>query len=400
MTLRLHVSLLALVSLFSINSSMAEPGLKKKNPSGESLWTTRPSKIDGVVEIMDVDSARYLDTKSTSRLPVPSQKSLDQALGEITRIKIINSGTVQGKALEGSVILDTSDSRVIDELRVQLKIKEDPKSFGHDMCLGGPCIEAYSKNSLKFCLGVQHGHAIRWVNWSADAKLLKPKEFISWLASKGATGPKQEMERQIEQAKFDSVESQQARLDQFIKSMPASMKNFFGTIRLGLGERGSMSFMLEDMSPQYKAIPAAQRMDAARTAIASQFEKTQEQIKALLEWSAAIEYPNAGAYRIFPTEVLLEYDPGEILAVVKAGAKGSSTWVGASRLYSYMGFRDKFLDGYPDLDVPLKQRILEELNATGKNQADVHEFQKTISEWMYPTRREAILRARKTRGKE
>jgi hypothetical protein len=268
------------------------------------------------------------------------------------------------------------------------------------MCLGGPCIELYSKDSLKLCLGIQHGNAIRWLSWASDAELLKPAEFISWLASKGATGPKQEMEWQIEQAKFNSIESQQARLNQFIEKMPASMKNFLGTIKLGQGERGSMSYMLEDMSPKYKAIPAGQRMSAAKAAIASQFQKTQDQIRALLEWSAAIEYPNAGVYRNFPTQVLLEYDPGEILAVIKAGTKGSSTWVGASRLYSYMGFRDKFLYGYPDLDDQLKQRILQELKATGKYQADVQEFQEAISEWMYPTRRETILRRRKEKEKD
>jgi hypothetical protein len=65
-----------------------------------------------------------------------------------------------------------------------------------------------------------------------------------------------------------------------------------------------------------------------------------------------------------------------------------------------MGFRDKFLYGYPDLDDQLKQRILQELKATGKYQADVQEFQEAISEWMYPTRRETILRRRKEKEKD
>ncbi|MBX9687222.1 MAG: hypothetical protein K2X27_11005 [Candidatus Obscuribacterales bacterium] len=393
MSFKMRFILLALVLLFSIDSAVAKPELKK-SPSAKSLWTGRKGKIDGAVDIMDVDSARYIDSKNKSKLPLPSQKSLDQALSDITRIRIVDSGTEGGKALEGKVILDTSDPRIIHELRALLRIKEDPESFGHDMCLGGPCIEVYSKNNWKFCLGIQHGSSIRWVGWSDDTDLLKPKEFILWLASKGATGPKLEMERQIEQAKFDSPKSQQARLNQFIQTMPASMKVFFGAAKSLPGGPGNEVLMLDELFPKYKAIPKERRLSAAKAAIASQFPKTQDQIRALLEWSAAIDYPYAAAYRKFPTELLLEYEPSEILAVVKAAAKGSSAWVGASRLYSYMGFRDKFLYGYPELDAPLKQRILAELKATGKNKNDVQEFEEAISEWMYPIRREAILRER------
>ncbi len=355
------------------------------NNNPDSQWIMRKDQ-NGVIEVMDVETAKYRDLAKTSKLPSPSQEMLDKALNDITRIRFINAGMSNGKLLGDEVQFESSDANFIEQLKGFLKINKDPRSFRHDACLGGPTLELYSGTQRKLLVGIHHGCMIRWSAWLSDACLLQPREFIAWLASHGVTGPQRELERSMEQAKFGSSEAQKARIDQFVQTMPTSLREFLGPLHIG--------YELTYMSDKYKAIPVAERMKAARTALARELPNKSEQISTLLEWSGAI-YPGVAAYRMFPTELLLEYEPDDVLSIVKSTSLSPHGYVGASRYYSYMGFRDKFLYGYAPLDDALKQRIIKELEATGKNQDDIDEFKDAIKEWMPPIRLDRILEERR-----
>jgi hypothetical protein len=379
------VTALCAANLYDSWAGRDASSFKKSN---QSLWTSRVNKR-GIVEIMDVDSARYLDTVNSSMLPAPSQDMLDKLLESTSQVSIVDSGTSGGRLLGDRVIFKSSDPQVIAQLKDFMKINSDPRSFGHDYCLGGPTLELNSRQGQKTLICIHHGYAIRWDAWKSDACLLHPGEFIDWLANKGANGPKREQEQMLEQAKYSSRELQQKRLDQFVATMPEPLRIYIGPLHVGVMPGGGVGFMLSEMSDKLKGHYDTR---GAKAALASRVPNETQQISAILEWSGSITDAGAGAYLMFPTELLLEYEPDRVTSFVKSEQLSTNQWIGAGRFYSYFGFRDRFPCGYPPLDAQLKQRITKELFAAGRNQRDAYEFQGAIKEWMPPTRLEAIRR--------
>lgn len=361
--------------------------------SGSGQWDVSVQK-NGVLRVTDVDTANYLKSSKSPTKPHPSQQSLNDLLTRVRSFRIIDAGTASGKLLGDKVLFDSEkDPQSVDELKKYLVIITDPRSFGHDACYGGPTLEFICKDNQKVLIAIHHGVELRWDAWADDAWLQQPKEFITWLATKGATGPQQEMERAKAQAKFNSLESQQLRLDQFVATMPLSLRNFLGPLRVAAEER-SVSFSLDDMSEKYKRISYRNRHARAIAALAKEYPSETAQIGALLTWSGSIEYPDAGVYRTFPQELLLEYRPEAILAFVTSDAVSAIQLVGAGRLYSGMGFRDLFLDGYPALNAPLQQKIMTAIKSQPDSRSDAYSFQDAIDNWMPPTRKDVILSER------
>src|SRR5262249_11767493 len=91
----------------------------------------------------------------------------------------------QGRALGGRVLFDTRDDQAIRDLATCLQIVEDPETFGHCACLGGPTIELYAGLELVATIGLQHGRAIRWKQWYHDAQLQAGGRLTRWLHEQG-----------------------------------------------------------------------------------------------------------------------------------------------------------------------------------------------------------------------
>ena len=85
----------------------------------------------------------------------------------------------------GQVLLDCCDPQAIRDLAGCLQIVEDPQTFGHCHCLGGPTMELYSGAQHVATIGLQHGRAIRWKQWYHDAQLQAGDRLTRWLHDQG-----------------------------------------------------------------------------------------------------------------------------------------------------------------------------------------------------------------------
>ena len=137
----------------------------------------------GLDMIMDRDTYEYMYGESSA--PDPAQHDLDQLLPRVTRVRAIASGMLLGKAMSTEVVLDTSDALALADFRETLRIVEDPLTFSHCSCLGGPTLELFSGEELIATIGLQHGQAIRWKHWKHDARLCHGQPLTEWLSQYG-----------------------------------------------------------------------------------------------------------------------------------------------------------------------------------------------------------------------
>jgi tetratricopeptide (TPR) repeat protein len=138
---------------------------------------------NGAGVIMDRDAFDY--TYGESRGPDPAQRDLDALLSLVTRVCVLEGAMLRGRAMGGPVLLDTSDAGIIRGLADCLRIVEDPSTFGHCHCLGGPTVELYAGPEHVATIGVQHGRAIRWKRWHHDAQLQDGDRLNHWLHDQG-----------------------------------------------------------------------------------------------------------------------------------------------------------------------------------------------------------------------
>jgi tetratricopeptide (TPR) repeat protein len=139
---------------------------------------------NGAVQmIMDLDAFEY--TYGDADGPDPAQRDLDALLPKVTRVCVLEGAMLQGRAMGGPVLLETRDARAIQELAGSLQIVEDPNTFGHCSCLGGPTLELYAGPEHVATIGLQHGRAIRWQQWYHDAQLQNGDRLTRWLHDQG-----------------------------------------------------------------------------------------------------------------------------------------------------------------------------------------------------------------------
>jgi tetratricopeptide (TPR) repeat protein len=133
--------------------------------------------------IMDRDAFDY--TYGDADGPDPAQRDLDALLPRVTRVCVLEGAMFRGRAVGGRVLLDARDASAIRDLAGCLQIVEDPRTFGHCHCLGGPTMELYAGPEHVATIGLQHGRAIRWKQWYHDAQLQDGDRLTRWLQDQG-----------------------------------------------------------------------------------------------------------------------------------------------------------------------------------------------------------------------
>lgn len=135
------------------------------------------------VTIMDRETFDYMYGESSA--PDPAQRHLDEVLPKVDRVRAVASGMFRGRALGAEAVLETNDPAALAALRETLRVVEDPRTFAHCACLGGPTLELYSGQDLVATIGLQHGHSIRWAKWKHDARLCNGQALSDWLTRHG-----------------------------------------------------------------------------------------------------------------------------------------------------------------------------------------------------------------------
>ena len=140
-------------------------------------------QMGNAVMVMSRDQFDYMYGENNA--PDPAQRNLDQLLPKVTRVRAIAGGLLRGKAMSSEALLDTSDEQALADFRQALRIVEDPQTFSHCSCPGGPTLELFSGEELLATIGLQHGQAIRWKQWKQDANLCKGQALNEWLTRFG-----------------------------------------------------------------------------------------------------------------------------------------------------------------------------------------------------------------------
>lgn len=331
------------------------------------------------------DTSPSLETPRKSEKQLPSQRMLNDVLRDLKKVRLIdcrldkagNLTGMSGEKLNGvgneSVIFESSEPYVLKELPELLRIREGVE-FNYDSTGTSPTLELATGDGRLVYLGVINGGALRWEKWRCDAFVDNAPGFILWLARHGYSKPARAIQEKIDYEIYE-YEKEKKSYDEFVQNMPKSLATFFGPIKCL-----EASACLEDMSEKYGKISEDARLKLARVALRGEFPDESDQIGALLEWDGKFTRDWA-SYQSFPLDLLLEYDPEQILSKVKGTELSSAQWVGVCRYYSNLYFRRKFPSGYKPLNMALQRRILKEVRATGEHSLDVEDFEEALQNW-------------------
>jgi tetratricopeptide (TPR) repeat protein len=152
------------------------------DPNGDSHFIAVESE-GGLAMVMDREQFDYL--YGESKAPDPAQRDLDELLPNVTRVRAIAGGMYHGRTMALEVILETADPEALSAFRKALQIVDDPRTFSHCACLGGPTLELYRGQELLATVGLQHGHSVRWKKWKHDARLANGQALNDWLTRYG-----------------------------------------------------------------------------------------------------------------------------------------------------------------------------------------------------------------------
>lgn len=125
----------------------------------------------GMITAMDRDMFDYQYGESDA--PDPRQSDVDELFSRITRVRVQSGGLSRGEPLGGDLLLEVDDAEAIVDLKAGLRVVEDPETFGHCACPGGPTLILESDNGTMESISLQHGRAVRWRRWKHDAQLVE-----------------------------------------------------------------------------------------------------------------------------------------------------------------------------------------------------------------------------------
>jgi hypothetical protein len=278
--------------------------------------------------LMDGLTAQYLESDA----PNPSQQVLDEMLAGVTRVRVIDDGAALGEALGNDVLLASADPESLESLRECLAIVEDPESFGHCMCLGDLAIEFYGRQGLAVTIGLHHGRSIRWDAWKHDAQLRDGTKILEWLARRGVTGPREEMEADMRRA-----EDTRQAFDAWREATPPCLIPLLDSMTGSQFDIGPLRRALEDEYPDAHA-----------------------RILELFRWFGSGKGPWSGypSYEAVPEELLWEYPTAVLAGALTNNPVTQEQTEGAARYFGGWRFKKEKAE-FHMIPAELKQRLME-----------------------------------------
>lgn len=267
-----------------------------------------------VTGMMDRTTAALLQSK----LPNPSQYTLDAMLADVSRVKVFDRGMINDKPLETTELLDVTDPQTVARLCECLKIVEDPRSFGHCMCYGDLTMEFYAVQKRLAVIGFHHGISIRWNAWKWDAKLQDPQCHLKWLADQGITAPLSEF-REAQQQQY---EAQQA-WNRWVSAMPNCLK---------------------ELPPEiWKNMVKEHDLKLATDALASAYPIVTDRLLTLFRWfgSGKGSWSGYPAYEMLAEQILLQYSVTDLVTALENAPLTEVELEGAARLFAGHAFQNR-----------------------------------------------------------
>ncbi len=211
---------------------------------------------------------------------------LTRATRGVDRVRVRSGGTCHREVASEVTLAEVTDPAQVDELMAMIDIDE-AQSKGVCMCCGGPSIELYREGKEVLTLGMQHGAALRWEGWPADARLTADSgsRLNDWLAARGVSGPR------------DEVAATKARADEFQLA--------FSEATSGLSEGVKKALLTQD--------PFEESSSTLPGALKAQFPDSERQIDAMFRvlgkdgpWNPSSMYEVAAEKQLesYPVELL------------------------------------------------------------------------------------------------
>lgn len=249
----------------------------------------------------------------------PTQKSLDQLFGKVTRARVLDGGVLKGKALGSGVLLEVSDADELASLRGRMSIIEDRNTFCHCLCLGDQALEFYAGRRRKAIIGLHHGRSLRWDGyWRYDALLSDGRGLLNWLADRGVEGPLaayEESERRAE-------EYRQATLN-WRRSMPRCLRPFWDSGEMQVPDvTAFVTYQeLQKSSPGAPAADSNNSLAPLLKALAREYPDETARLLALFQWFGSGEGKWSGfpSYESVAEMLLLTFPTGRLVAALTAG---------------------------------------------------------------------------------
>lgn len=121
---------------------------------------------------------------------------LRDVISSADRFIVRTGGTCHRRYDKEKIIFETDNQDEIAGL-ISLITIDEKASNGVCMCCGAPTMEFYKNGKLIAMVGIQHGKALRWGGWPADAMLTEEsiKQFTEWLYVRGVKEPSAAIER-------------------------------------------------------------------------------------------------------------------------------------------------------------------------------------------------------------
>jgi hypothetical protein len=292
----------------------------------------------------------------TQSKPDPSQAVLDQMLAPLTRIRVIKGGMANGKAIGNTILLDINVPEDIAAFREQLKIIEDPQTFGHCMCLGDPAIELLSGGKVMAVIGFHHGRSIRWDAWQSDAVLTDGMGLVNWMAKRGVRGPQQEVE-----ASRRRQEEAARQIQRWAEAMPISLRPFWDQMM-----QASFGFatFVPDATGSAPSVPSGESKtnppSAMMQALEVEFPDPEERVLAILSWFGQGAGPWSGfpAYEQAAETLLLEFPTPFIIDALEHHTLTTDHLEGAARYFAGYHFNRSKSQDRQYITTPLKEKLL------------------------------------------
>lgn len=306
----------------------------------------------------DTDHKVSIEKILSSKLPDPTQSSLDEVLEKTNRIRIYDGGVAKGKILSKKVLLDSHDIETIKSLGKALSIDEDRPC--QEMSIGGPTIELMHDKKKLALLVYQHGgNAIRWENnWHLDAPLRSSRQLVDWFAERGITGPSVAIENELKDKRRTAAD-----LQKWLMSMPACLRPSTGLIVVP----GMTDLLIFSPLPGKKlpntAIPitADERIKHVMSELDAEFNDPHVKILALLQWyaSGVGVWTGFPSYEEMPAELLLTIPTQTIIDALHMKTVSEPEIEGAARYFASQIFRVSRPQDLKLLDTQLRTTLLQ-----------------------------------------
>lgn len=263
----------------------------------------------------------FLAADETAKTHPVRPTELLVTIGRADKIVVYDSSPAiytDGTSAPARILYTSVNRRDISELREAIVI-EPPRGWFRCACY--PPIEiALSRNGKELgVISVYESLTIGFSRWSGDARIADQEKLLQWFDSRGITGPR----RSIEEIQAMD-KAARAASERWLNAMPSSLRPLW---------RRLMNNSQLWLNPPAAAPAIA---NVLKPELEREFPDPKKRILALLSWFGSGAGPWSGypAYEDVPPELLLRYQPSDLLAALRDASLTESEMEGAARFFS------------------------------------------------------------------